>query len=76
MRELCEICDKVARELFESCIKVNIVTLCTELLKVEDVKTHVCAIFLRICAKFVLLNVKQEKNRYFFMIVGQFDKIV
>ena len=40
-----------------------------QLLKVDDVRTHVCAIFLRICAKFVLLNAKQEiqalKKNYF-----------
>ena len=36
-----------------------------ELLKVEDLETHVCAIFLRICAKFVLLNAKQEKQALF-----------
>ena len=32
-----------------------------ELLKVEDVRTHICAIFLRIFAKFILLKAKQEK---------------
>ena len=43
-----------------------------ELLKAEDVRKHFCAIFLRICAKFVLLNAKQEKQA-FFMIWAQFD---
>ena len=36
-----------------------------DLLKVEDVETHVCAIILRIWAKFVLLTAIQEKKRYF-----------
>ena len=49
----------------------------TELLKVADVQTHVCANFLSICAKFVFLDTKQEKNRHFFfkIILAQFDKI-
>ena len=46
-----------------------------ELLKVEDVRTHNCAIFLKICAKFLLLNMKQEKQALF-MIFAQFDKIL
>ena len=33
-----------------------------ELLKVEDVQTHVCAKLSIICTKFVLLNAKQEKQ--------------
>ena len=33
-----------------------------ELLKVEDVETHVCSIILRIRAKFKLLNAIQEKQ--------------
>ena len=33
----------------------------TELLKVADVHTHVCAKFSRICSKSVLFNAKQEK---------------
>ena len=48
----------------------------TELLKVEDVQTHVCATFLRICAKCELLNAKQEKQALFFMIFAQFDKLL
>ena len=36
-----------------------------ELLKVEGVETHVCAIVLRIGAKYVLLNTKQEKLTFF-----------
>ena len=47
----------------------------TELLKAEDVKMHICAKFLRISAKFVLLNAKQEKQELFFMILAPFDKI-
>ena len=39
---------------------------CTELLKVADVQTHVCATFLSICAKFVFLNAKQEKQTLFY----------
>ena len=35
----------------------------SELLKVEDVETHACAKFSRICAKFVLLNAKLEKKQ-------------
>ena len=31
-------------------------------LKAEGVRTHVSAIFLRICANFVFLNAKQEKQ--------------
>ena len=45
------------------------------LLKVEDMRTHICAVFLRICAKFVFLNVKQEKQELF-MILAQFDSIL
>ena len=46
-----------------------------ELLKAEDVRTHVCAIVLRNCTKFVLLDAKQEKTKNFFlMILAQFDK--
>ena len=37
-----------------------------ELLKVEDVKDHVCAKFSRICAKFIILNAKQEKQAHFY----------
>ena len=37
-----------------------------ELLKVEDVRTHICAIFLRICSTFVPLNVKPEKQALFY----------
>ena len=48
----------------------------TELLKVEDVRTHVCANLLRVCAKFVLLNAKPEKQAFLFMIFAQFDKIL
>ena len=47
-----------------------------ELLKVEDVRMHVCDFFLRICAKFVLLNAKQEKQAFFFMILAQFETIL
>ena len=36
-----------------------------ELLKVADVQTHVCGIFLRICSKSILFNVKQEKLVFF-----------
>ena len=36
-----------------------------DLLKAEDVRTHVCANVLRICAQFVLLNAKQEKQALF-----------
>ena len=36
-------------------------------------QTHVCAKCLRICAQFVLLNAKQEKQELFFMILAQFD---
>ena len=46
----------------------------TELLKVADVQTHVCAKKLRICAKFVFLNAKQEKQALF-VISAQLDKI-
>ena len=35
-----------------------------ELLKVEDVETHVFAMFLRICAKFALFTAKQEKQAF------------
>ena len=38
---------------------------CAELLKAEDVRTYVCAIFLRICQNFVLLNAKHEKQALF-----------
>ena len=48
----------------------------TELLKAEDVRTHVRAHFLRTCAKFVLLKAKQEKQALFLMILAQFDKIL
>ena len=34
----------------------------SELLKAEDEETHVCTIFLRIQARLVLLNGKQEKQ--------------
>ena len=47
-----------------------------ELLKVEDVRTYICAIVLRICAKFVLLNAKQEYKHFLKMILAQFDKIL
>ena len=40
-------------------------TLAPELLKVEYVQMHICAIFLKFCAKFVLLNAKPEKNALF-----------
>ena len=36
----------------------------TELLRVEVVRSHGCAIFLRICATFLLLNAKQEKKAF------------
>ena len=45
------------------------------LLKAEEVRTRVCAIFLRICAKFYVLNAKQEKQAHFFMIFAKYDKI-
>ena len=38
----------------------------SELLKAEDVRTHVLAIFLRVCAKYVLLNAKQGKQALFY----------
>ena len=38
----------------------------SELLKVADVQTHICAKLSRICAKFVLLNAKQEKQALFY----------
>ena len=38
----------------------------SELLKVADVQTHVCAIFFSICPKFVFLNTKQEKPALFY----------
>ena len=37
-----------------------------ELLKVADVQTHVCAKYLSLCAKFVFLNAKQEKQALFY----------
>ena len=45
-----------------------------ELLKAEDVRTHVPAIFLRICAKLVLLNGKEEKALFYDL--ARFDKIL
>ena len=48
---------------------------CQELLKAEDVRRHVSAVFLRIFAKFVLLNAKQEEKALF-MILAQFDEIL
>ena len=45
-----------------------------DLLKAEDVRTHICAIFLRICAEFGLLNAKQDKQALFLMVLTQFDK--
>ena len=38
----------------------------SELLKVEDVNTHMRAKFSRICAYFSLLNVEQEKQAIFY----------
>ena len=56
---------------------VSITLQSSELIKVEDVKTHICAIFLRIRAKFVLLNAKQEKlGCVFLKILGQFVKFL
>ena len=37
---------------------------CAELLKAEDMKTHVCAIFFRICTKFRLLSAKLVKQAF------------
>ena len=48
----------------------------SELLKVEDVRTQVSAIVLRICAKFVLLNAKQEKQAFFLLFLAQIDKFL
>ena len=45
-----------------------------ELLNAEAVRSHDCAIFLRICAKFVLFNAKQGKQALFNEL-AQFDKI-
>ena len=46
-----------------------------ELLNAEAVRSHDCAIFLRICAKFVLFNAKQGKQALF-NDLAQFDKIL
>ena len=44
-----------------------------ELLKVEVMRLHGSAIFVRICAKILLLKVKQEKLALF-MIMAQLDQ--
>ena len=46
----------------------------TELLKVEDVRTHVCANLLRVCAKVVLLNAKPEKTSTFLWVWHNWTK--
>ena len=45
---------------------VAVVAVVAELLKVEDVQTHVCAKLLSICAIFVFLNSKQEEQALFY----------
>ena len=40
-------------------------TVVPELLKAEDVKTHICAKFSKICAKFRLLSAKMVKQALF-----------
>ena len=45
----------------------------TELLKAEVVKSHDCAKFSRICAKFLLLRAKPGKTGTIFMILTQSD---
>ena len=52
---------------------LNLTLSPSELLKAEDVRTHISAVFLRICAIFLLLNAKQEKQALF-MILAHFDK--
>ena len=47
----------------------------SELLKVADGQTHTCAKVLSICAQFVFLNEKQEKQALF-IIVAQFEKVL
>ena len=47
------------------CIAALCFVLSAELLKAEDVKTHVCAKFSRICAKFILLSAKLLKQELF-----------
>ena len=45
-----------------------------ERLKFEDVETHVYAIFVKICAKLLVL-MRNRKNMHLFMILTQFDNI-
>ena len=52
------------------CGKPGIYSDCPCGIRAEDVRTHVRAIFLRIGAKFVLLNAKQEKQTIFFYDFG------
>ena len=67
-------CQTAPKALENQLISLKIDQDSPELLKVEDVRTHVCAIFSRICAKFVLY-MRERKNKHFFMILAQFDKI-
>ena len=46
-----------------------------ELLKAEDVKTHICARFSRICAKFRLLRAKLVKQALFLCFLTKSDKV-
>ena len=45
-----------------------------ERLKFEHVEMHVYAIFVKICAKLLVL-MQNRKNMHFFMILTQFDNI-
>ena len=57
-------------------INYAVISIQSELLKAEDVETHICALISGICATFIFVSAKLVKKGTIFFFLTKSDKVL